>query len=378
MNTRRIAGSTIVIIYLAGLSGCGGSSDGISSNTVSGTPETPISSNDDATNGLPTASGTDSETSPNSTNLDLRVDPGTAAGIDAESYDDILRTMVEAASVEALERDAARVAELGFELVGLANAKSGGESVVGDTPGDRRLTLMSEDQFEGGLQQSYRCDAGGSLTLMLYDYSGPGTPIEFDADKCVAGADTYDGTYRAEGAFETRTAAFHDFSARYADGGEFTIDGKRSWVQSLTDDTPTLSWTRTDYRMRDAGGEALELVDMTLTHNGPSELTDFDGFDSYTSLVADATALTAPFGLETALDEASLRKVGQSARLTDSQWQTGNLSITASDGSSMEIRAAAEDSSMVEIRLDDDEDVILQGWIDGTQVECPNSLESCS
>lgn len=94
------------------------------------------------------------------------------------------------ANLSALNMDADTVQQL---IIAIApRALPLGSADNPEELSSRGLTLASEEDFEGGIRESYTCDAGGSIVLVRY--SGEARH-GFESDACYIGTDLYDGNY---------------------------------------------------------------------------------------------------------------------------------------------------------------------------------------
>ena len=420
--------STLALVCLVALGGCS-SSDGdpiLDDDGQAGDGTT-----DTGTDvGTGTDTGTDGDAGVPGT--DTGTDPSSKSGITMDNHEAVLREAVTATNLTALLADAERVDALSSAL--LAEEAS-------DGLGARGVTFVSEEPFDDGVRKRYGCDAGGTMVLSVYRDDRPGRYADLAFDDCALGADRYDGGYFTSSFnFELREDAFDAFTATFADGSGFSIDGDRERTSSRGFDIEADTWTDTDYRHRDADG--VETVQSGIEHSATTLIArGFEGPEGYVTLADGSSAyvvpqrdrggvtasyaltdpslatgalsvtstlafdgdyyafeggdpdgrgdvvvpgfpvsdLGSPLVLEGAGGEAdvSIDPRAQVAPGTE-QWNGGELSVTAGDGSEVVMSPSADDPSMVEIRVNGAGEPILRDGSDGFQVRCPALFEGCN
>ena len=428
----------LALASLVALGGCGGLNDDpilADDGAQAGNGSTSGTGTDVGT-GTGTGAGTDvggdTDGGAGAPGTDAGTDLSSGSAITVDNHGSVLREVVAATNLTALRADAERVDALASAL--LAEAAS-------DGLGARGLTFVSDEPFADGVRERYGCDAGGAMVLSVYREDRPGRYVDLEFDDCALGADRYDGGYSTSSFnFERRDDAFEAFTATFADGSGFSIDGDRRITESRGFDIASDAWTDTDYVHRDAGGaesiqSGLDLAADILVARG------FDGPEGYVTLADGSSAYVVPQrerGSVTASYEltdpsiaagplgvtSTLAFDGDHYRFVDEdpdgrgdvvvpgfpvsdlgsplvlegaggaadvsiepsaevpagaeQWNAGTLSVTADDGSQVVMSPSADDPSMVEIRVDGSDEPILRDWSDGFQVRCPASFGGCS
>lgn len=355
-------------------------------------------------------------------------DPQTMVGITENNYEDVLHAAVQATNVTALEQDAERVHSLAREL--LVGHKS-------NLLGEQGLSFVSEAPFSDGVNHLYSCDAGGSLELSVYDFSGTTSRWGQSFENCVVGSDLFDGDFTSKStSFESTITAFNSFSATFADGSAFAIDGDYSSTTARAGIIATQSWEDTDYSQSGISGAVFRQSDLT-RHSKVNYTRDLSGDSGYVSLADGTVGLVSPFednagivaefDLDTTSEELGQFRVssnlafdsdyydwnslnpdgrlnfvvptypvsdlgsqlalegldGAANFLVESlpqipkgseQWNSGEMTVTSADGSHVVMRPSADDQAMVEIQVNDTSVFIQQAWSEELQVILPAAL----
>ena len=398
------------------LSGCGSSN-----SEPSGTDPSPASPD----GGSPTAPGVpDGSGSP--------TDDGTAL-IDADSYEAILRQVVTVANDEPLDAAAAGLTPL-FETVdGLVHDAFANGAASGDG-----LSFVSREDGTGGPDRStftFSCDGGGTLAALTYVYDdldfSPLLDTITASGTCLVGGDGYDGrAYRLYRIVRTPTEESYAMSVVRADGSSLTLDGDytddrtegmysvaHGWTDAslVTDDGSSTTridgYTSSRTDVPDFG-PATPLYQVDLPEGGtasvygtggaPTAKVAFSVTAPWTSgerldVSVDLASTTTSYRLAEAEADGSYRPLsdlGSPLVLTNAdtgeqitidnlpassaepaQWQSGSLTITAADGSSLVLSPETGDPATFSVTIRGVPDPIVREWADGFQVACPR--EDC-
>ncbi|WP_157736014.1 hypothetical protein [Granulosicoccus antarcticus] len=88
--------------------------------------------------------------------------------------------------------------------------------------------------------------------------------------------------------------------------------------------------------------------------------------------------LGSPVAISATEDSASdVEMLENTPKDNEAQWQNGELTITAEDGSIVSLRPSSEDKMLVEIELNDSGDIQMRNWSEGFSVDCPSLVDGC-
>ena len=413
----------LALAVTAALAGCGSSDPDSPDDT--GAPAVPDG-------GAPVTPEDGSPTSPEPGGTPDTVEPGdgepaTAAFIDPDDYEDVLRRIITVANDEVLN-DAAAAATPLFEIVGELVREA---ATNGAASGDG-LTFVSSEPVDGGpyANFSFACDGGGTLVGNAYAADdapgGPALERITTTEACIVGGTRYDGSALRRVRFVRGPdeSTYDRFSVTRADGFSFTLDG------SYTDTTPAgnlpandFGWTDTDYTA-DENGSTTRIDGYTSRRGAVYGFIPSGDGETATvgEIPRDATArvtfsVTAPWSSGERLDVAvdlglgesryafvpvsggtstenpdyPLSDLGSPLTLTDldtgeqliignpplpdaTQWQTGTLAISAAGGSRLVLSPETGDPATFSVAFDDDPDAVTRAWSDGFQVSCPQPI----
>ena len=358
--------------------------------------------------------------------------------INADNYEAILLDAVSVANLFALNTDVDTVQQLTTAIA--PRALPLGSEDNPEELSSRGLTLASEETFEGGIRESYTCDAGGSIVLIRYDSEAR---HGFESDACYIGTDLYDGNYDSTTDLRGGYSNYNALSVTSPDGDSFSINGRYDWFDGRIGIDRNKVWSDTEYVSSDSMGELLRLTDLdrerrrTVSAPGFGDsLGDTAGYValddgsvglvvpnndtesvkagvSFTSPATNSLGMTIEMDLALkdiyytwynqntedrdnfvnpdfpvidlgspltiqALDSGDILSVEQTAqRGADAEWDGGSLLVTAPDGSHVSMGPSADNPSMVEVRVNNAEEPILRERSEGFQVSCPGQYDEC-
>lgn len=352
------------------------------------------------------------------------------------TYLGILQNVVTVLNAESLNNDRIVADELAKDLLVM------GDRVMDGGAPDAGLSLVLLTTDSPSLTvQDYACGGGGALSLPLYDFgSAPVTRREYSFDQCAYNSAEYDGQYTfTQSRRSPVVSTFSELSVQTGNGDRFMINGL--WDDS-TPANPfgfeLLTWADTTYIKETENGvmtvnglnrfsEAYETQLSTNRVSGYVQLQD--GSIGYASLITQRANLEASFHViadwteqqdirvETNLafngtyfDWASfapdadvqvpdypVSDLGSPLTLFSTpdfnsanavivenlprrsvQWETGEIRLTAIDGSSVVMQPSSTDGSLVDIFLSGSTEAVSSTWANGLQITCPDVfLDEC-
>ncbi len=397
-------------------SGCSssGSSGGADSDTTGGSPGTPLLEDNGNSSGEPITT------------------------IDASTVDDVLLRVIDALNTVGLDAPRQRAFVLANELqeTGLGvidGAASGmGLTLTAQNP------LTDAAATPQVAQLLYSCENGGSLdqTLTYFVGGAPFQLLSFAMNDCSIDDRTYSGAYRATAG--PRSDAVAEFTEYVDFDGQRRDSINGLWTNAYRAFSPaeSLNWANASYEAEIDGEFLVSMTDITWQRTGqdtflPSDdgrffVTDLDGIEREIRLItydADlrssfnyADALTRDAGLSVSVQlgfssdyfvwqatggndvpaypvsdlgsplatkpganavDAPVRLVDQAPRPEQAQWQTGQLTITASDGSSVTLRPNPNDRSQVFVDINNSNESATRAVDNGYQIDCPSVIDGC-
>lgn len=352
--------------------------------------------------------------------------------ISDSNYLGILRNVISIINVESLEEDRLQMDDLALDF-----SFMGADVLAGEVP-DAGLSLVLLTQDSPSLTiQDYTCTAGGTLSLPLYDFGfAPVTRREFSFDQCIFNGIEYAGSYsftRSRRGPDVYT--LNNVSAIDEKGDRFVVNGVRddstnanplgieliSWTDTTyiteTDSDLTtvngLNWFREAYETQVPGSDLsgyiqlqdgsvgfVRLVEQHASLDSNFHVVanwseeqdirveanlDFDNnYFDWSSFAPNVdvqvpdypvSELGTPLTLFTSPDfnPANAIVVDNNSRRSV-QWESGQIRLTAFDGSTLLMRPSSEDSLRVEILLNDSAEVLSNTWANGLQVLCPDTF----
>jgi len=414
------------------VTGCSNSNTGDDSSAtetdVTDSDEAALAANDD------TANGTDSSDPEQNASNNV---PETESSIRSDNYLDILRAAVDATNVLLLTEDIKRVGE----LIGKVRAAHGSSTL-----GDYGLTLISEEMgsIDGDSphkrQYNFNCDAGGSLVFEYLRQGGVEWGNSYSFNDCFIGDDLYDGNYSSP-SVRSVEKIFDNFSAQFADGSSFSIDGRYSASETKFP-VKSQAWEEFNFIKTDSAGIEFKQLDFNKHEFVVSSFRDVDAETSYVALAdgnvgiavrsENNASLLVSFELEMSKLEAQQftvfsnlyfdgdflrwekpdisapenfvepdfpvsdlgnplmverRPYGSGNMVLETnppqvpkgseQWNAGSLFVVAEDGSWVVMRPSVSIIGMVNISLSDNSYAKNEVWSDGLQVKCPYTITGC-
>lgn len=346
--------------------------------------------------------------------------------INSANYEQILKDAISVLNLSDIDEARFQAKNLVAQLVASdARVLSGGAPYEG-------LQLASQsDLTNSDKELKYTCNGEGSLTSVYHDFGSSGiTRRNVMFDQCLATDAKRNGQYqfRSDGSKSNNVEMFGEYSV-LLNGSETMLSGEwesaygifvqsdsQSWKNAAFTSTGTendkqisaLNWQSTGndfvslapssvrgFVKNQAGDtvgvrQATYSADLTsdfefisvATNGLPVQVMASMSFagDYFQWNIDEAypvSDLDSPLSLSATRDFLDIQMLENVPRDNEAQWQSGELTLTAPDGSTVSLRPAADDKLLVNIELNASGDLLTRSWSEGFGINCPNLIEGC-
>lgn len=299
-------------------------------------------------------------------------------------------------------------------------------------------TLLSDANAANRVTElGFTCANAGSLRQIVTEFSG-GAPFdrrELSFDDCQIGDSLYTGNYEHDSGFRSdRVTSFDSFERTNASVVERLTGVVTQPFSPLA--IETTRWSATQYQREDANGQWI-ITDFSFERSGQDTplvgdavrrfVTDLEGIEREIIEVAYTANLSASFAVSDATDaepsptlvsadlafngnyfewagtgdspvpaypvsdlgtplatrpgtdadNAPTQFIDQQARNSQAQWQSGQVVVTAADGSVATLRPNPDDAGSVTIELSATNETLTRPVSEGFQIDCPAIIDGC-
>lgn len=314
---------------------------------------------------------------------------GTVPVLGIDAADAVLKEIITIANYDFLPQFLPIVSEEYQEMMSLwrlgGNASSDSYALIEGSAID-----PSEVTQGGGDGGRYTCLAGGSAALPSILGGRAIDSFNINFDRCVTLSDTLGTTVTLDGEASVFPLPDGSYSGPRlssigysnltvsGDGFELAINGS-SYPDVEEDGERWFGETTTrvsSYASTTADGESATVVDyssVVRTMNeggGPEDNRNASAVIDFAATTPGTAGQTLDVGINLAYD-----RTGTAAEDQIDQWDSGQISVAASDGSSLRAEPISDDPTTLRIIVGDE--VIERLWSEGYQIDCVGNLSGC-
>jgi len=360
----------------------------------------------------------------------------TGLSVNSSNYEQIAKSAVKAINLVELKTERVNARQLLHELNSSSWGVVAGESALSGLTLSSQEDVPSEFG-RGDYALTYTCDEGGMMTVQLMDFNdGPLYHHRASFDNCQLNGETHNGNLESSGARRSPTLTLFSDYTRTSPDRSIVITGKHEHTDPFFGKPESNSWSDTGYVVTHNEGtvkvDNINWREEGLDATNPDTVQGFvllpDGTIKFVVRYDYAADLQATFNFTPAdsqsdsvivdvnlsyesdyfvwsghyqsgfeLPEFPVADLGSSievfsdfdiaastSQLYDSQpkdstpqWQSGEISITAPDSTSLVLKPDSENVDTVLIELNGSGEQIPKLWADGYQVACPVNFGVC-